>query len=78
MLIALTTKIILQVGQKVNVKMEFVQDIYYKNMGKDVMISLLGHFKNGTLLTDFLSQESSTDKDEDEKLPPDEYVLNEV
>ena len=74
----MTTKIILQVGQKVNVKKEFVQDIYYKNMGKDVMISLLGHFKNGTLLTDFLSQESSTDKDEDEKLPPDEYVLNEV
>ena len=41
-------------------------------MGKDVMISLPGHFKNDTLLSDFLSQESSTDKDEDEKLPPDE------
>ena len=66
----------LQVGQKINAPKDFIHDIYYDAQGKNVMCSLLDHFQNGTLLTDFVNQQTSTDQNN--QLSPKEYLLNEV
>ena len=70
-LIALTTKIMLQVGQKVNAQRDFIIEIFYEKQGKSIMQSLLDHFKNETIQTIFLHEEC-------EQKTSVEYILNEV
>jgi len=59
-LITLTTKIILQVAQKTDVKTKFIKDIFYDAKGKEIMCKLLFYFRQDTLLTEFIKYVKET------------------
>lgn len=79
LLITLTTKIILQVAQKTDVKTKFIKDIFYDAKGKEIMCKLLHYFRQDTLLTEFIKdvKETSSEGSKSEKIPED-YILSEL
>ena len=79
LLITLTTKIILQVAQKIDVKTKFIKDIFYDAKGKEIMCKLLLYFRQDTLLTEFIQdvKETSSEGSKSEKSPED-YILSEL
>ena len=79
LLITLTTKIILQVAQKTDVKTKFIKDIFYDAKGKEIMCKLLLYFRQDTLLTEFIKdvKETSSEGSKSEKIPED-YIHSEL
>ena len=84
LLVCYVTKIILQISQATDVSTSLIDNVFYKAKGKEVMLKALKmglrlvSIQESQSIEDIINEYKVVPSSEDEKLPIEDYLINEV